>query len=175
MAAAQEITIIDISKQQGSLDIVQEITFTFQTPIYKPGTNDTISPYIHQTIIDPTKTFLLTPDLSADLIHVFSISPSYTIQRLSMQVDLSVKRGHGPRHGIFYQPGHGSNKTYLYVVMETANMVHVYEVFYNANKTLSFNELQDLQLPVPSTAAAAEIRLTVSLLSFPHLPTIQGT
>ena len=134
-----------------------------------------MNPYIHQTVIDPTKTFLLAPDLSADLIHVFSISPSYILQRLSTQVDLSVKRGHGPRHGVFYQPGHGSNTTYLYVVMETANMVHGYEIFYNANKTLSFNEIQDLQLRVPSTAAAAEIRLTVSLLSFPPLPTIQGT
>jgi len=45
-------------------------------------------------------------------------------------------------------------------------MVHAYEVAYNADQTLSFNLTQYLQLPVPMTAAAAEIRLTVS---FPSL------
>jgi hypothetical protein len=46
--------------------------------------------------------------------------------------------------------------------METANMVHGYQVKYNADKTLNFTMIQDLQLPVPTSAAAAEIRLTVS-------------
>jgi len=41
-------------------------------------------------------------------------------------------------------------------------MVHGYQVKYNADKTLNFTMIQDLQLPVPANAAAAEIRLTVS-------------
>jgi 6-phosphogluconolactonase (cycloisomerase 2 family) len=124
-----------------------------------------VVPYIHQTIIDPTQAFLLAPDLSGDIIHVFSLSSSYTLDRLPAQTDISVPKGHGPRHGVFYQPGNGGNATYLYVVMETANMVHGYQVSYNADKTLNFTMIQYVQLPVPASAAAAEIRLTVSPFS----------
>jgi 6-phosphogluconolactonase (cycloisomerase 2 family) len=142
--------------------MLQDATFSFDPPRMNPKTNTSVVPYIHQTIIDPTQTFLLAPDLSADLIHIFSLSSSSTLERLSKQSDISVPKGHGPRHGVFYQPGNGSNATYLYVVMETANMVHGYQVNYNADKTLNFTMIQDLQLPVPASAAAAEIRLTVS-------------
>jgi 6-phosphogluconolactonase (cycloisomerase 2 family) len=139
---------------------MQETAFTFKNPV-ENAANKTLLPYIHQTIIDPTQTFLLAPDLSADLIHVFSIDSTYILQRMSSQTDISVPKRHGPRHGVFYQPGNGSNATYLYMVMETANIVHGYSVTYNNDKTLNFTIIQYLQLPVPTIAAAAEIKLTV--------------
>jgi 6-phosphogluconolactonase (cycloisomerase 2 family) len=137
------------------MNILEVLLFNFSNPSPTP-------PYFHQTLLDPTQSFLLAPDLPADIIHVFSITDSYTLQKLSGQADITVPKGHGPRHGVFYQPGGGNNTMYLYVVMETAYMVHGYSVTYNSDGTLSFTMIQDFQLPVPLNSTGAEIKLTVS-------------
>jgi 6-phosphogluconolactonase (cycloisomerase 2 family) len=113
-------------------------------------------------ILDPTKNFLLAPDLSGDLIHVFAIGSEGMLERIPNQQDLSVPKGHGPRHGLFWKPSTNSSTTYLYMAFETANMVHGYSVTYNTDQTLNFTLLQDFPLPVPKGATAAEIKLTVS-------------
>ena len=53
-------------------------------------------------------------------------------------------------------------------------MVHSYNVKYNGDDTLSLNLTQYLQLPVPATAAAAEIQLTVSYLFLLPQPSLLG-
>lgn len=128
-------------------------------------------PYIHQVILDPAQKFLLAPDLSADLIHVFT-SPPTTHSRNYQLRPTSAFPKVGPRHGVFYQPTDGSNNTYLYIVMETANMVHGYSVTYNPDNTLDFTMIQMLQLPVPRNPSAAEIKLTVGT-HHPSLPPSQ--
>jgi 6-phosphogluconolactonase (cycloisomerase 2 family) len=140
---------------------MQATAFAFKNPVYDVTTNKSLLPYIHQTIINPTQTFLLAPDLSADLIHVFSIDPSYTLQRLSSQIDISVPKRTWSSTWDILSIRNGSNAMYLYMVMETANTVHGYSVSYNNDNTMNFTIIQYLQLPVPTTAAAAEIRLTV--------------
>jgi len=141
------------------MNIFQETLFSFANPY--PNATNPLQPYIHQTLLDPTQEFLFAADLTADIIHVFSITSSNVLQKPSTQPDIIVPTGHGPRHGVFYQPGNGSNATYVYFVMETANMVHGYEVTYNSDTTLNFTMIQDFQLPVPQNATAAEIKLTV--------------
>ena len=84
-----------------------------------------------------------------------------------MKTDLALPKGHGPRHGVFYQPK-GSNSTYFYLVNEKANMVHTYSVTYDGDNfhkeaTLKLDMKQDFQLPVRKGSAAAEIRLTVRI------------
>lgn len=154
------ITIVDIA-QPASLNILQQTSFVFADP--GPNPAKPLLPYIHQTILDPTKKFLLAPDLSGDLIHVFAIGSEGMLERIPTQQDLSVHKGHGPRHGFFWKPAANSSATYLFMVFETANMIHSYSVTYNPDQTLNFTIVQDLPLPIPKSATAAEIKLTVSI------------
>jgi len=107
---------------------------------------------------------MLAPDLSGDLVQVLQMSQENTLSEIPGQEPLFVPVGTGPRHGVFYQPGGASNKTYLYLILETANMIHGYNVTYNNNGTLSFDWFyMEYTFPgAPTGSSGAEIQLTVS-------------
>lgn len=94
----------------------------------------------HQVVVDPTRKFIVSPDLGADLVHTFAIDAHSGV--LSECPSLSVDPGSGPRHAHFVvAPGkHGrsgrlnpANETVvLYVVTEIANTITAYKVSYPA-------------------------------------------
>ncbi|TVY14708.1 putative 6-phosphogluconolactonase [Lachnellula arida] len=127
-----------------------------------PGPNPQQSvPRPHQVLIDSSDSFILSPDLGADVIRIFS-SDSYA--HLTEQKSISVPPGSGPRHAAFYTSEDCDGQTrYLYLVTEISNMLLGYEVVYN-NPTLSFNKVYESgtfgSVATPLNAAASEILLT---------------
>ena len=136
----------------------QTINFTMSKPGPHP---QQASPRPHQVILDPTRNFIASPDLGADLVRMFAIDPNSGT--LSECPALSVSLGSGPRHAHFVtSPGKhhtAKDKHYqkrqkgiatsrviersekhslvnetvvLYVVAEIANTVTAYKVFYPA-------------------------------------------
>ena len=105
------------------------------------------------------------------MIHVFGFAADGMLTDPTGQEPLRVHQGSGPRHLVFYQPDGKTGKTYVYVVMETMNMLHGYEVLYTAKGTLEFKNVYMSTIfggeDLPKGAAAAEIKLTVSI---PILP-----
>ncbi|RAL62330.1 hypothetical protein DID88_004896 [Monilinia fructigena] len=106
------------SSSVGSFDIssasdirpLQTFTYTLATPGASAEFED--APHPHQAITDPTDSYVLVPDLGADLVRVYHINQH---TKLLEQLDsLKTPTGSGPRHG--------------------------YKVTYNSDNTLSFEE-----------------------------------
>lgn len=135
------------------------------------------APHLHEVFLDPTGTFVLSPDLGSDVVRVYKIEPSSG--SLKACPDLTVTAGTGPRHGLFWTPGVSSAlssrivhrkrslaETTLYIVGELSNKVTVYTVTYDLKSDcLSFNETQSLYpypngTSVPNGANVAEIHLS---------------
>lgn len=127
-----------------------------------PGTNPDRqdAPHPHEALIDPTDSFVVVPDLGADLIRVFTIDPKTTL--LKESTPFSTPPGSGPRHGAFLV---SQGKTYFYLVSELANTVATYNVTYGWD-TLNFEELAIQgtygNRATPDGAAVAEALLSVS-------------
>lgn len=112
----------------------------------------------HQAIFDPTGKFVVVPDLGADLLRIFEVGRE---DKPSNLIDIPVKPGTGPRHGVFY-PATGKAKLF-YVVGELSNSVTAFSVEYT-NDNLKFTEVQALstlpdKYPDPKTPAAGELIL----------------
>ncbi|KAJ9199627.1 hypothetical protein DTO166G4_5646 [Paecilomyces variotii] len=150
---------------------LQTFNFTLSKPGAVPSRQD--APHPHEVFLDPTGTFLLSPDLGSDLVRVYRIDPSSG--SLKTCPALKVTPGTGPRHGVFWTPGASSPRllrqkrslaeTVLYVVGELGNKVTAYSVSYDMQSDcLGFNETQALYpypngTALPSSATVAEIRL----------------
>ncbi|KAJ5762171.1 uncharacterized protein N7511_005553 [Penicillium nucicola] len=142
------------------------------------------TPHPHEVFLDPTGTFVLSPDLGADLLRVYSIEGSKG--ELSECPALNITYGSGPRHGIFWTDGtdrssrasgSGSGsvgaslhqakmaavgRTMLYLVNEIGGTLMVYDVSYSRSGCLSFEKTQTV-VPypggkMPTGATPAEIR-----------------
>lgn len=121
-------------------------------------------------MLDPTGTFLVVPDLGADLVRVWNVDPK-TLD-LTPSTPLSAANGSGPRHVAFLKT---ESKTFMYLTSELANTVTVYEVTYRCDGTLGFGQVfitntHGDNSTLPSNITAAEVHLSVSPLSFPSLP-----
>ena len=141
---------------------MQSFHFTLASPGPNPSRQD--APHPHETILDPTDSFIVVPDLGADLLRVFSIDPKTSL--LTEETPYSVAPGSGPRHGTFLKTDSGD--TYFFLVSELANTVTSFKITYGEN-SLGFEKVFMSGIygdaKTPSGAAAAECLLAVSILS----------
>ncbi|ESU10976.1 hypothetical protein FGSG_05067 [Fusarium graminearum PH-1] len=114
----------------------------------------------HAAVLDPTKRFLLVPDLGADLIHVYGVDEDDSLA-LSKLDPLVVAPGSGPRHVTFVVK---ETKTFMYLVTELANTVVGYEVVYGGSfivfKEVWSSGIHGKGKSIPEGAAAAEIAVS---------------
>jgi 6-phosphogluconolactonase (cycloisomerase 2 family) len=115
-------------------------------------------PHPHEVLVDPTDSFIVSNDLGADLIRVFSIDPSTSA--LTEVTPFNATPGSGPRHGAFHVSG---DNTYYYLVSELGNSITGYSVTYGS-RSLTFAEIFSSGIygnqSTPVGAAAAECLLS---------------
>ncbi|KAJ5139170.1 Cytochrome cd1-nitrite reductase-like C-terminal heme d1 [Penicillium bovifimosum] len=152
---------------------LQEFHFNLTHP-GKVAQQDASHP--HQVFLDPTGSFILSPDLGADLLRVYAIEDGPS-GKLSACPSLNVTFGSGPRHGVFWTDGTDGSavsgvthsrkmaavgQTMLYLVNEIGGTMMVYDVSYSRSGCLSFEKTQTV-VPypggvMPEGATPAEIR-----------------
>jgi 6-phosphogluconolactonase (cycloisomerase 2 family) len=142
----------------GGVQLLQSFPFTLSEPGPVPGRQN--APHPHEALVDPTDSFIVVPDLGADLVRVFSIN--CTTSLLTESTPLKAPPGSGPRHGAFFVSG---SDTYFFLVSELANTVASYKVTYGT-ESLAFEEVFISgiygNMTTPEGAAAAEAILAVS-------------
>ncbi|GKZ18517.1 hypothetical protein AbraIFM66951_003398 [Aspergillus brasiliensis] len=128
------------------------------------------APHPHQVILDPTGSFILVPDLGADLVRVYTIDKS-TGQLDGACPDLTYPEGSGPRHGLFWQEhsiqtsqpkARQQDTQVLYIVNELDGHLKGFTVSYTSDGCLSFDEFQSFEPypdgQLPDGATPSEIR-----------------
>ncbi|KAI1015112.1 hypothetical protein LB503_003933 [Fusarium chuoi] len=122
-----------------SLNVQQ---FSLPEPGPDPSRQEASHP--HAAVVDPSKRFILVPDLGADMIHIYGVGFG----------DLGL----GPRHIAFVVK---ETKTFMYLVNELANTIIGYEVVYGGDfirlKEIWNSGIHGEGKDVPQGAAAAEI------------------
>jgi 6-phosphogluconolactonase (cycloisomerase 2 family) len=112
-------------------------------------------------VLDPTNSYIVSPDLGADLIRIFSIDKATSA--LTEITPVKAPAGAGPRHGAFFV---ARRKTYFLLVCELVNEVITYQVKYTKTG-LDFSQISAVNIfgnqPPPAGAAAAEAVISVSL------------
>ncbi|TVY60807.1 putative 6-phosphogluconolactonase [Lachnellula suecica] len=143
--------------ETGGVKLLQTFPFTLTAPGTNPARQE--APHLHEALVDPTDSFIISPDLGADLLRVFTIDPKTSV--LTPSTDFSTPPGSGPRHGAFLVTP--SNTTYFFLVSELGNSVTSYRVTYG-DKTLGFEEVFTSGIygnqTIPDGAAAAEAVLS---------------
>ena len=118
------------------------------------------APHPHEVILDPTGSFIVVPDLGADLVRVFSIDATTSL--LTEKTPLKVTTGAGPRHGAFLKSG---KETSFFLVAELDNKVRSFKVKYGMDQ-ITFEEVFEAgtlgNTAIPAGAAAAECLVSVS-------------
>ena len=164
----------------------QSIYFSLSQPGANPSRQ--AGPHPHQAITDPSGKFVLSPDLGADRVRVFSIDATTGI--LQNCPSLHVAPGSGPRHVAFSTPSSNAmekrailgthTQTYMnnsgpatsapaamYLVSELNNTLTGFNVTYPAGGCLKFDEIEIENSfgnrTVPAGAAVAEVHLAVRL------------
>ncbi|KAI1470325.1 putative isomerase YbhE [Daldinia caldariorum] len=140
---------------EGNLTLLHNETYTLAGPGPNPERQE--APHPHEAILDPTASYVLVPDLGADLVRIYQADASTL--GLTPIAPLALRPGSGPRHGAFKVT---ADKTYFYLVSELGNTITGYEITYNDNKTLSFDELFSIpthgeERKLPEKTGAAEI------------------
>jgi 6-phosphogluconolactonase (cycloisomerase 2 family) len=184
-SAASAVTTYLVAKSSKSVTPLQ--TFTFTLPAKGPNPDRQEAPHPHQAIVHPNGNFVLVPDLGADLVRVFSVDKN--TKKLTEVDPLVAAPGSGPRHAAFGKmqlikrgKGMADEGLFLYLVSELSNTVTVYKTSCAPGGAgLKFEQVQVTDTfagkPVPSSAAAAEVALSVRLnhnttnLPSPHLLT----
>lgn len=120
------------------------------------------SPHPHEVFLDPTGSFIVSPDLGADLLRVYAIEDGPS-GKLSECPSLNITYGSGPRHGVFWTDGTGRSagvgsthsrkiaavgETMLYLANEIGGTIMVFNVSYSRSGCLSFEKTQTL-VPYP--------------------------
>jgi 6-phosphogluconolactonase (cycloisomerase 2 family) len=122
------------------------------------------APHPHEALVDPTDSFILVPDLGADLVRIFTIDPATS--NLTETTPFNAAPGSGPRHGGFLVSG---CTTYFFLTTELGNTVSSYAVTYG-DGTLTFDPVSSSgvfgNMTVPEGTAAAEAVVSVSSLNF---------
>ncbi|KAI1134431.1 putative isomerase YbhE [Hypoxylon sp. FL0543] len=139
----------------GNLTLVQNETYVLVAPGPNPERQE--APHPHEAILDPTASYVLVPDLGADVVRIYQADASTLA--LTAIAPLTVRPGTGPRHGAFLVT---AEKTFFYLISELGNTITGYETIYNDNDTLSFSELffiptHGQEIALPNKTGAAEI------------------
>ncbi|KAH8879548.1 putative isomerase YbhE [Thozetella sp. PMI_491] len=144
----------------GSGQSLQKLTFTMSGRGTVPSRQD--KPHPHSVFTEPTGKYLLSADLGADLIRIFSIDASSG--KLTQCTNVQTAAGDGPRHGAFWSKSGDSQATSLYTVNELGNSVTSWKVSYGSG-CLSLQKLQTLPTypegkKAPSGSKAAEVHVS---------------
>ncbi|KAJ5214912.1 hypothetical protein N7468_010591 [Penicillium chermesinum] len=140
------------------------------------------TPHPHSIFLDPTGSFLVSPDLGADLLRIYSIDPSSGTLHTCPSVNVTF--GSGPRHGVFWTDGTSNSstsagpgstthqrqvaavgETQLYIVNEIGGTLMVFDVSYARDGCLDLSVRQTVvpygkhNATMPKGATPAEIRL----------------
>ncbi|CAI7637383.1 unnamed protein product [Penicillium glandicola] len=119
------------------------------------------SPHPHEVFLDPTGSFIVSPDLGADLLRVYAIADGPS-GKLSECPSVNITYGSGPRHGVFWTEGKNQSttqsthlrktaavgETMMYLVNEIGGTMMVFDVSYSRSGCLSFEKTQTL-VPYP--------------------------
>ncbi|OJI86840.1 hypothetical protein ASPTUDRAFT_27834 [Aspergillus tubingensis CBS 134.48] len=147
---------------------LQVFRYTLSETKQNPQQN---APHPHQVLLDPTVSFILVPDLGADLVRVYAIDKS-TGELDGACPDLTYPEGSGPRHGLFWQTEHSTltrqlktrqqDSQILYIVDELDGHFKGFTVSYTSDGCLSFDEFQSFEPytdgQLPDGATPSEIR-----------------
>lgn len=90
----------------------------------------------HQVIDSPDGSFVYSPDLGADVIHVLAYDGDKSDCKLKKLPKVKTNAGDGPRHMTFVQ---GSNATFAYVVTELGGTIRSYSVDTKTGKLTLLN------------------------------------
>ncbi|OAA65658.1 Lactonase, 7-bladed beta propeller [Niveomyces insectorum RCEF 264] len=120
-------------------------------------------PHPHSTFTDPTGKFLLSADLGADLIRIFSISAADG--KLTECPAAATAPADGPRHGSWWQPkANSTDGTMLYIANELGNSVTVWQATYptGTDSCLTLKKTQSLSAypagkSAPANSKTAEV------------------
>ncbi|KAH6724950.1 3-carboxymuconate cyclase-like protein-like protein [Leptodontidium sp. MPI-SDFR-AT-0119] len=121
-------------RANGTLDPLQALTFKLTAPGTNPARQD--APHPHQVVVDPTDSFIVVPDLGADLVRVFTIDKTNNL--LTEVTPFATPAGSGPRHGAFLTADCGN--TYFFLIAELSNTITSYKVTYG-EASLGFEEV----------------------------------
>ncbi|KAF5857602.1 hypothetical protein ETB97_005531 [Aspergillus alliaceus] len=135
------------------------LNFTLDNPSNAP--QDQSRP--HQILLDPTESFLVSPDLGADLVRVFLIDKP--TGKLNACDSIAYEEGSGPRFGIFIDSAKNAQekKTTFYTVEELGSRLCSFDVSYVEGSCPKFKELSCF-VPYPgyklptNTATLSEIQ-----------------
>ncbi|KAI8626372.1 putative isomerase YbhE [Xylariaceae sp. FL1651] len=145
--------------------VMQKMKFTMSAPGPNARQN---APHPHAAQVDPTGKFIITPDLGADMIRIFSIDS--TTGKLTACSPGVTAPGDGPRHGAFWAPNSGSTVgQMLYTVNELGNSVTSWSVSYPDGGCMTLKKLQTLATykagtSAPSGSKAAEVHVAGNFL-----------
>ncbi|KZL64958.1 hypothetical protein CI238_07076 [Colletotrichum incanum] len=131
----------------GTGQALQKLTFNMSQPGPVPSRQN--KPHPHSVFTDAAGRYLLSADLGADLIRVFSISGTGILTECP---SFQSGPGDGPRHGAFYIQG---NSTFLFTVNELSNSLTSWSVTYPTNGCLILVKKQTISTFPPEKAAPA--------------------
>ena len=146
----------------GNITLNERFFFNMSSP--GPDADRQDSPHPHEVILDPTGRYILTPDLGADLVRVFS----WSVKDLKLKElkSLVAAPGSGPRHLAFWTPYNvPGGTTYMYLVSELAATVTGYAIKYSTDGSgLGFEDIGYLSttglFKLPQRNAPAEIQVS---------------
>jgi len=142
-----------------ALSVKYKVTYNLTGP--GPVADRQEAPHEHDAVLDPTKKFIMVPDLGADLVRIFKADSGASATPLST---VKAVPASGPRHCGFSVLG---NNTYFYTANELSNTVTGYHVTYKGDDAPEFTRLFDFSThgpggTVPKGTKAAELVISVS-------------
>lgn len=146
-----------------ALALQQKETYTLSAPGPVPDRQE--APHLHDAVLDPTKKFILVPDLGSDLIRIFRIDSGS--KSVTPVTPIKAVPASGPRHCAFAVVG---QNTYFYTVNELGNSITGYTVSYKNDSVPMFTRILDINShgpggSVPKGTKAAEIVVSVRTYS----------
>ncbi|KAF2473412.1 3-carboxy-cis,cis-mucoante lactonizing enzyme [Lindgomyces ingoldianus] len=156
---------------------LQTLKFTMSGKGANPSRQD--APHPHHVFTDPTGGYLLSPDLGADVIRIWSIDK--TSGKLTECSGAKTPAGTGPRHGTFWAPAAvtssrvrrgnvaAAESTMLFVANELGNSVSGWGVSYPSSGCMTLSLKQTLtpysgNSSAPSGTKVAEVHTKGSFL-----------
>jgi 6-phosphogluconolactonase (cycloisomerase 2 family) len=142
------------------LALLSQNNYTLAAPGPKPDRQE--APHLHDAVLDPSKKFILVPDLGSDLLRVYKVDESAASGASAVGVVKAIA-GSGPRHAAFATSG---SMTYLYTVNELSNSITGYTVSYKADGSFpQFTQIFDVSThgtggSVPAGTKSAEIQVS---------------
>lgn len=122
----------------------------------------------HHVILDPSHSYILVPDLGADLIRVFAYNREEVAPLMELQ-PLRTESGAGPRHGVFWRAPADRGKSYLLFNGELSQRVYSYRITYVEGGGLEWEKVCDLpvlgdlgEMLPPNTAPTSGLAVSVS-------------